>query len=103
MLSGDVPLEMVWVPGGFFLMGSPNSELDHEVDEAPQHMVLLTSRYWMGRDEVTKRQWIAVMGGVTREGQPFVKSYPESPAVYPPMYAQQHRVSSRPVVLFFRL
>jgi formylglycine-generating enzyme required for sulfatase activity len=36
----------------------------------------------MGRYELTKRQWLAVMGTLPWAGQPFIQVYPESPAVY---------------------
>lgn len=47
-----VSFEMVYVPAGIFLMGSPESELGHKPDEGPQHQVLIDS-LWVGNIEVT--------------------------------------------------
>ncbi|MBK8597115.1 MAG: formylglycine-generating enzyme family protein [Holophagales bacterium] len=60
-LPGGVPLVMVRIPAGTFLMGSPTSERLRNADET-QHMVTLTSDYYMGKYEVTQAQWQAVMG-----------------------------------------
>lgn len=38
-------LEMVKIPGGEFLMGSPDSEADREGDEGPQHRVKVSPFY----------------------------------------------------------
>ncbi len=61
MLPGEVPLEMVWIPGGTFTMGSPAAEADRNIDEGPQHSVTLNG-FWTGKYQLTKRQWTAVMG-----------------------------------------
>ncbi len=60
-LPGDVPLEMVWIPPGSFLMGSPLDERGRSTNE-DLHSVTLTQGYWMGRYLVTQLQWEAVMG-----------------------------------------
>ncbi len=59
-LGGGVKLEMVYIRGGSFQMGSPSNEPEREEDEI-QHPVRVSS-FWMGRYEVTQAQWIAVMG-----------------------------------------
>lgn len=51
-----VKLEMVYIPGGEFLMGSNESR-----DEGPIHRVKL-SPYFIGKYPVTQAQWKAVMG-----------------------------------------
>lgn len=59
---GGVPLEMVKVPAGSLLMGSPEDEFKREKEyESPQHQVSLKS-FYIGRFEVTQAQWEAVMG-----------------------------------------
>ena len=60
LLPGGVPLVMVWIPGGTFTMGSPDTELGRAANEGPQHSVTLGG-YWMGKYELTKGQWKAVM------------------------------------------
>lgn len=62
MLPGDVPLEMVWIPAGTFLMGPYPGEKDSDSWEGPQHQVTLTQEFWLGKYEVTKAQWTAVTG-----------------------------------------
>ena len=48
----DVTFDMVPIPGGKFVMGSPNGEPNHKADESPQHEVEI-SPFWMGKCEVT--------------------------------------------------
>jgi len=48
----EVTFDMVPIPGGKFLMGSPESEPGRKEDEGPQHEVEIES-FWMGKHEVT--------------------------------------------------
>lgn len=48
----DVTFDMVPIPGGTFVMGSPESEDDREEDEGPQRKVKIDP-FWMGKCEVT--------------------------------------------------
>lgn len=48
----DVAFEMLAVPAGSFIMGSPASEPGHQADEAPQHEVSIDA-LWVGKVEVT--------------------------------------------------
>jgi len=48
----DVKFDMVPIPGGTFLMGSPAGEEKRSPDEGPQHEVRLAP-FWMGKCEVT--------------------------------------------------
>lgn len=61
MLPGGVPMVLVKIPKGTFLMGSPESERGRFDDET-QHQVTLTEDYYLGRYPVTQGQWKAVMG-----------------------------------------
>lgn len=56
-----VKLEMVGVPGGEFLMGSPESETGPYDVEEPQHRVSVQA-FSIGKYEITQAQWKAVMG-----------------------------------------
>ncbi len=49
-------LEFVWVPGGCFLMGSPQSEKGRAEDEGPVHEVCVDG-FWMSRTETTNGQF----------------------------------------------
>lgn len=83
MLPGDVPLLMVWVPAGIFQMGAVSGEQGAQSDESPRHEVTLTKGFWIGKYEVTKAQWAAVMdGAVPWEGRGNISDDPDSPAVW---------------------
>jgi len=60
-LGKDVTLEMVYIPKGSFLMGSPKIEKGRDSDEGPQHQVTLEP-FYMGKYPVTQAQYEAVMG-----------------------------------------
>ena len=59
-------LEMVNVAGGTFTMGSSDSQ---DWDADPPHQVTLTSSFYMGKHEVTQKQWHTVMGTTIQELQ----------------------------------
>jgi formylglycine-generating enzyme required for sulfatase activity len=55
---------MVWIPPGTFVMGSPTSEAEREAygrDET-QHTVTLTKGFYMGKYAVTQGEYLALMG-----------------------------------------
>ncbi|QKQ72794.1 SUMF1/EgtB/PvdO family nonheme iron enzyme [Nostoc sp. TCL240-02] len=58
-LGNGVVLEMVAIPGGKFLMGSPESEPERVSWESPQHQVTIQP-FFMGKFTVTQSQWKAV-------------------------------------------
>jgi formylglycine-generating enzyme required for sulfatase activity len=60
-LTNRPSLQMVWIPPGKFLMGSPASETGRKPDEGPQTEVTLTRGFWLGRTMVTIAQWKSVM------------------------------------------
>ena len=55
-----IKVEMVLIPAGKFVMGSPASEKGHRVNET-QHEVTITKPFYMGKYEVTQEQWEEVM------------------------------------------
>jgi len=82
-LPGNVTLELVRIPKGEFMMGSPATEDGRDNDEVQhrprrrrrsdgaeagrfygeiQHRVTLTKDFFLGKYEVTQAQWQAVMG-----------------------------------------
>ncbi len=81
MLPGSVPMVMSWIPGGTFLMGSPDTDPYRSPNEEPQHSVTVGG-FWMGKYEVTKRQWRAVMETTPWAGKNNVLADLDSPAVY---------------------
>ena len=59
------PTNMVFIPPGTFMMGSPTNEVDRSDnpdDEGPQIAVIISRGFWMGKYEVTQREYLAVMG-----------------------------------------
>jgi formylglycine-generating enzyme required for sulfatase activity len=48
----DVKFDLVPIPAGKFVMGSPPTEAERKDDEGPQHEVAIEP-FWMGRCEVT--------------------------------------------------
>ncbi len=56
-LGRGIKLELVLVPAGEFLMGSPDFD-----DEKPQHRVRITKPFYLGKYPVTQEQWQALMG-----------------------------------------
>jgi formylglycine-generating enzyme required for sulfatase activity/tRNA A-37 threonylcarbamoyl transferase component Bud32 len=60
-LGKGVSLDMVLIPAGKFMMGSPESEPGRQQNET-QHEVTLTKPYYLGKYEVTQEQWQSVMG-----------------------------------------
>ena len=66
--EGVLPLRMMQIPAGTFLMGSPKDELERQEIEGPQIEVTL-SRFFMGKYPITQAQWrvMAALPQVERE------------------------------------
>jgi formylglycine-generating enzyme required for sulfatase activity len=60
LAAGQTPLDMVYIPPGNFLMGSPENELGRYSPEGPQHEVTIAQPFFMGKYPVTQAQWKAV-------------------------------------------
>jgi len=67
-LSGEVILDLVAIPGGEFMMGTEDEEIERLVKkfdwqyfsrEKPQHQVTLPS-FYMGKYPITQAQWQAI-------------------------------------------
>ncbi len=58
ILPGNVPLELVHIRAGSFMMGRAKDVSGYE----KQHHVTLTKDFWLGKYEVTQGQWLALMG-----------------------------------------
>ena len=63
-----VPLDMILIPPGSFIMGAPATEEESRDNERPQHLVKM-SLFFLGRYPITQAQWKAVaqMQRVRRE------------------------------------
>jgi len=60
-LGNGVTLDMVAIPGGTFIMGSPETEKERDNNEGPQRSVTVPA-FFMSKYPVTQAQWQAVMG-----------------------------------------
>lgn len=58
-LGNNVTMDMVLIPAGKFLMGSPETEKGRSNSESPQRQVTVAS-FFMGKYTVTQAQWKAV-------------------------------------------
>ena len=55
-LGNGIFLEMVHIPGGTFIMGSPENEEGYNKSQSPQHEVTVPA-FFMGKYLVTQKQW----------------------------------------------
>ena len=60
-LGNGVSIAMVAIPGGRFVMGSPEDEPERNDNEGPQHEVQVQG-FFMGRYPITQAQWKEVAG-----------------------------------------
>jgi formylglycine-generating enzyme required for sulfatase activity len=72
--DGKVTFEMLAIPGGTFMMGSPNNEKHRSNDEGPEHPVKV-GPFWMGKMEVTWDEYDLYW----RKNPAAQKPQPESP------------------------
>lgn len=75
VLKGETSLELVWIPRGSFTMGTdspPATSTDKrklislsalKSHESPAHEVTIANGFWIGKYEITQKQWRAVMDG----------------------------------------
>jgi formylglycine-generating enzyme required for sulfatase activity/RES domain-containing protein len=68
-LGAEVALEMVPIPAGEFLMGSPDDEPGRWDDEGPQHRVHLAA-FSLARTPITQAQWRQVARWQPAPGDP---------------------------------
>ncbi|MBC6414372.1 MAG: formylglycine-generating enzyme family protein [Chromatiales bacterium] len=79
--------EMVVVPAGSFMMGSPAGEAGREKDEGPRHQVTIAKPFAVGKYEVTVREYTAFIdetGGLDDSDSwrdPFFKQSDTHPVV----------------------
>ncbi len=62
VLVNSIGMELALIPGGTFLMGSPEDEDGRYDDEGPCHAVTITRPFWLGRAPVTQAQFREIMG-----------------------------------------
>ncbi len=62
ILFGNTTIDMVWIPSGIFIMGAQEGESNAFDDLTPRHEVTIRQGFWVGKYEVTQKQWEAVIG-----------------------------------------
>ncbi|MEG4628522.1 bifunctional serine/threonine-protein kinase/formylglycine-generating enzyme family protein [Microcoleus sp. AR_TQ3_B6] len=72
-LGSGAILDIVAIPGGRFVMGSPNTEAERRDNETPQRTVNI-SPFFMGKYPVTQAQYQALMGNNPSHFKGFFKS-----------------------------
>jgi formylglycine-generating enzyme required for sulfatase activity len=60
--TNKIGMRFILVSPGQFQMGSPLSEQGRKTHEGPQRRVRLSKPYYLGKYEVTQREWIQLMG-----------------------------------------
>jgi formylglycine-generating enzyme required for sulfatase activity len=55
-------IKFILIPGGEFMMGSPDNDKDAVDREKPQHKVIISQPFYLGKYPVTQKQWWAMMG-----------------------------------------
>jgi len=80
-ITNSIGMELVLIPSGSFRMGSPRSEKDREPNE-DQVDVTFTHAFYLGRTEVTQREWQAVMETIPWHGKPLVSEGDDCPVVF---------------------
>lgn len=61
-LRNSVGMELVLIPAGSFTMGADQKFEEASDDETPQRRVTMSKPFYLGKNEVTQEQWVAVMG-----------------------------------------
>ena len=56
LLPGNVSMIFVWCPAGSFMMGSPETELGHYINET-LHEETIEEGFWIGKYSVTEEQY----------------------------------------------
>jgi formylglycine-generating enzyme required for sulfatase activity len=56
------PVNMVFIPPNTFTLGTSPNEVNRQPDEGPQTAVTISHGFWMGKYEVTQRDYQAVIG-----------------------------------------
>jgi formylglycine-generating enzyme required for sulfatase activity len=89
-LDNEIGLDMISIPGGIFLMGSPENELERFESESPQHEVIVPN-FYMGRYPITQAQW-----RVVAQWEPVERKLDPDPSHFKEPYEGQERWN-RPV------
>jgi formylglycine-generating enzyme required for sulfatase activity len=67
--TGAVQIELVRIPPGEFMMGSPADEVGHAPNEAPMRRVHISKVFYLSRFEITQAQYRAIMGEMPSDAE----------------------------------
>lgn len=62
IFKSSIGMEFTLIPAGEFIMGCSDGDNGCQVFEKPAHKVKITKAFYMGKYEVTQKQWKVVMG-----------------------------------------
>jgi len=62
ILPNNTAISLVLIPAGSFEMGARETERGHRKEETPAHTVTIGYDFYIGRYEITQKQWLAIMG-----------------------------------------
>jgi serine/threonine-protein kinase len=80
--TNDISITMRLIPPGRFLMGENINEKYKQINEIPQHIVVISKPFWMAKYPITKKQWKIVTKETPWRGQLYTLSNNDSPATY---------------------
>jgi formylglycine-generating enzyme required for sulfatase activity len=80
-ITNTLDMTLIEIPAGTFMMGSPETEKNHQGDER-RHQVTISKAFCMQTTAVTQAQWTALMGTEPWKGKSDVKEGANYPAVY---------------------
>ena len=61
-ITNSIGMKLVLIPKGTFMMGSPESEQGHQINNETQHEVTISKDYYLGVYDVTQAQYEKVIG-----------------------------------------
>ena len=76
-LGNGLFLSLALIKPGKFMMGSSESEIGCFDNEHPQHQVILTNSFYLGKVPITQKQFVHIMGK-----NPSLKKDPEFPVTH---------------------
>jgi formylglycine-generating enzyme required for sulfatase activity len=66
----SAPTNMVFIPPGTFRLGSSSNEVFHVDWEGPRTGVIISRGFWMGKFEITQREYLVITGEKRYTWQP---------------------------------
>lgn len=79
-LPGGALMRMVYIPPGAFIMGASDRVYPRLEDAEPQHAVVVSRGFYLGKYELTQGQWQGAMGTAPWSEEEYVQEDPQCPA-----------------------